>query len=71
MGNSSTLENIRPEMSETLRNALDTVEQMGMYGLTAVPVKPTAEMLLAGARAGGIGVETAWAVYQAMLKAAD
>lgn len=44
---------------------------MGIRGLTAVPVKPTQEMLTAGARAGGIGIETVMAVYTAMLRSAD
>lgn len=58
-------------LSDRMRFALEEVEQMGIRGLTAVPVKPTQEMLTAGARAGGIGIETAMAVYTAMLRAAD
>lgn len=34
------------------------------------PLKPTTEMLTQGARAGGVSVETAWAIYVAMLNAA-
>jgi hypothetical protein len=37
-------------------------------GRSTVPSKPTASMLASGARAGGVSVETAWKVYQAMLK---
>ncbi|HET8729309.1 MAG TPA: hypothetical protein VFO41_17545 [Alphaproteobacteria bacterium] len=37
-------------------------------GVTIVPSKPTAAMLAAGARAGGVTVETAWKVYQAMIR---
>ncbi|MFV3074653.1 hypothetical protein [Niveispirillum fermenti] len=67
---------IFPEINETMlsdrmRFALNEVEQMGTRGLTAVPVKPTQEMLTAGARAGGISIEMAMAVYTAMLRAAD
>lgn len=67
---------IFPEINETMlsdrmRFALNEVEQMGIRGLTAVPVKPTQEMLTAGARAGGISIETAMAIYTAMLRAAD
>ncbi|WP_119679669.1 hypothetical protein [Indioceanicola profundi] len=58
-------------LSESMRYALGVVESMGSHGLTAVPVKPTMEMLLAGARAGDISVEAAWTVYTAMLKASE
>lgn len=33
-----------------------------------VPLKPTAAMLAAGARAGHVTVETAWKIYQAMIR---
>ena len=36
----------------------------------ALPGKPTATMLAAGARAGNVSVEVAWRVYQAMVTAA-
>ena len=36
-----------------------------------VPLKPSAAMLAAGARAGGVSVEVAWKIYQAMIKTAD
>ena len=36
----------------------------------ALPGKPTASMLAAGARAGNVSVEVAWRVYQAMVTAA-
>ncbi|MFM2041758.1 MAG: hypothetical protein RLY86_334 [Pseudomonadota bacterium] len=58
-------------LSEAMRFALGVVETMGNHGLTAVPVKPSRDMVLAGARAGGISVETAWQVYTAMIRAAD
>jgi hypothetical protein len=58
-------------LSDRMRFALDEVEQMGVRGLTAVPVKPTQEMLTAGAQAGGISIEAVMAVYAAMLRAAD
>lgn len=38
---------------------------------TTVPLKPSAAMLAAGARAGGVSVEAAWKIYQAMIKAAE
>jgi hypothetical protein len=40
-------------------------------GHTAVPLKPSASMLAAGARAGGVSVEIAWKIYQAMIHHAD
>jgi hypothetical protein len=40
-------------------------------GAARMPSKPSAAMLASGARAGGVSVETAWKVYQAMLKNAD
>jgi hypothetical protein len=40
-------------------------------GQTAVPLKPSATMLAAGARAGGVSVEIAWKIYQAMIHHAD
>ncbi len=58
-------------LSERMRFALDEVEQMGIRGLTAVPVKPTQQMLTAGARAGNISIEAVMEVYTAMLRAAD
>lgn len=36
-----------------------------------VPLKPSAAMLANGARAGGVSVEVAWKIYQAMLKTAE
>ena len=51
--------------------ALDVVAAMGEAGLTAVPIKPTTEMLTEGARAGECSVETAWKIYQAMIAAAE
>ncbi len=35
-----------------------------------VPLKPTAAMLAAGSRAGGVSVEVAWKIYLAMLNEA-
>ncbi|MBP2301593.1 hypothetical protein [Azospirillum picis] len=40
-------------------------------GQTAVPLKPSATMLAAGARAGGVSVEIAWKIYQAMIHHTD
>ncbi|HSK38824.1 MAG TPA: hypothetical protein VK943_03565 [Arenibaculum sp.] len=54
--------------SKALDYALDMVAALGEAGLTTVPVKPSAAMLTAGARAGGVSVETVWKIYQAMLR---
>lgn len=37
--------------------------------MRVVPEKPSMEMLATGSKAGGVSVETAWNIYQAMLKA--
>ena len=37
---------------------------------TPVPLKPSAALLAAGSRAGGVSVETAWKIYLAMIKEA-
>lgn len=51
--------------------ALDVVTALGEAGLATVPTKPTARMLAAGARSGDVSVETAWKVYQAMVREAE
>ncbi|NKB56024.1 MAG: hypothetical protein GKS00_06785 [Alphaproteobacteria bacterium] len=35
---------------------------------TAVPIKPSLDMLTAGSRAGGVSVQKAWEIYMAMLR---
>ncbi len=60
----------RPTASVAFLSALDTVEALASAGARAVPEKPTLEMLAAGSRAGAVSVETAWNIYQAMLKTA-
>lgn len=60
----------KPAGSAALLGALDTVEALANAGTRAVPEKPTLEMLAAGSRAGGVSVETAWGIYQAMLRTA-
>ncbi len=37
--------------------------------MLSVPAKPTVAMVAAGAAAGGVSVDRAWRIYQAMLKA--
>ncbi|WP_207460157.1 hypothetical protein [Azospirillum sp. SYSU D00513] len=38
---------------------------------TTVPLKPSAAMLASGSRAGGVSVEVAWKIYQAMINHQD
>lgn len=54
-----------------LQNSLGSVEPKPRRSTRTVPEKPTTEMLAAGSIAGGVSVETAWDIYQAMLKAAS
>lgn len=50
---------------------LGSVEPLPRRSERTVPEKPTTEMLAAGSIAGGVSVEAAWNIYQAMLKAAS
>ncbi|WP_155524500.1 hypothetical protein [Oleisolibacter albus] len=59
------------ELSGPMRAALAEVERMASRGLTTVPLKPSQEMLTAGARAGKVTIDTVMRVYAAMLEAAD
>jgi hypothetical protein len=59
------------QMKTPMTYALDMVAAMGDPGITTVPTKPTASMLAAGARAGGVTVEVAWRVFQSMVNVAD
>ncbi len=40
----------------------------GETSMVTVPVKPTAAMVAAGARAGDVSVEAAWRVFRAMVQ---
>jgi len=53
--------------SESLTGLLGQAEPAN----ATVPLKPSAVMLAAGARAGGVSVEAAWKIYHAMIKAAE
>ena len=54
-----------------LSDNLGSVEPMPRRSDRTVPEKPTMDMLTAGSIAGGVSVEVAWNIYQAMLKAAS
>lgn len=59
------------DLSDSLRRALEEVAHMGTRGLIAVPVKPSLEMLTAGADAGKVPIGTAMRIYTAMIQAMD
>lgn len=65
---SGVVMNERALASESLTGLLS---QGGEPTSATVPLKPSAVMLAAGARAGGVSVEAAWKIYQAMIKAAE
>lgn len=51
----------------------DSLQDAALRDVTRAlaPHKPTTHMLIEGARAGGISVEAAWAIYVAMLNASQ
>ena len=51
--------------------ALAVVEAMGDAGLTQVPVLPSPAQVRAGARAGGVSLDVARAIYAAMIRESD
>lgn len=55
----------------TLNASVTAMGALCEPGHTAVPLKPSATMLASGARAGGVSVEVAWKIYQAMIHHAD
>ncbi|WP_146214702.1 hypothetical protein [Azospirillum thermophilum] len=48
--------------------SLAAIGALNDQSVTAVPLKPSASMLAAGSRAGGVSVEIAWKIYQAMIR---
>jgi len=53
-----------------LQDDSDGVELLPRRGMRSVPEKPTLDMLTSGSLAGGVSVETAWNIWQAMLRTA-
>ena len=53
-----------------LQDDSDRNDLLPRPGIRTVPEKPTLDMLTSGSLAGGVSVETAWNIWQAMLKAA-
>jgi len=58
------------EGNAALKDEPDRVDMVPCRGTRLVPEKPTLDMLTSGSLAGGVSVETAWNIWQAMLKAA-
>lgn len=58
------------EGNTVLKVESDGVDMAPCRGTRLVPEKPTLDMLTSGSLAGGVSVETAWNIWQAMLKAA-
>jgi len=52
-----------------LKDESDGADMVPCRGTRLVPEKPTLDMLTSGSLAGGVSVETAWNIWQAMLKA--
>lgn len=57
----------RPGPDQTMALSLEGRSAQSEAGSVTVPVKPTAAMLAAGARAAGVSVEVAWKIYRAMV----
>ncbi|MBT3237303.1 MAG: hypothetical protein HOK06_06870 [Rhodospirillaceae bacterium] len=55
---------------ESLRAALKALDDIGRSGLAVVPLEPTAAMVTAGLRVGGISETQVMGIYFAMLSAA-
>ncbi len=53
-----------------LQDDPDPIDLLARRGMRTVPEKPTLDMLTSGSLAGGVSVETAWNIWQAMLKTA-
>ncbi|MBP2232850.1 hypothetical protein [Azospirillum agricola] len=66
----STLKNDQP-LDGALNASVTAMGALCEPGHTVVPLKPSATMLASGARAGGVSVEVAWKIYQAMIHHAD
>ncbi|HYC01693.1 MAG TPA: hypothetical protein VED40_00275 [Azospirillaceae bacterium] len=60
-----------PVLTAALSFGAEATPVTGMAGMVPVPLKPSLEMLTAGARAGGVSVETVWSIYRAMLREAQ
>jgi hypothetical protein len=67
---------VRPEdrdpwQSPALEAALGSLDILAEAGLVALPSKPSDAMLIAATRAGGCSIEAAYAMWNAMVAAAD
>ena len=57
----------KEQYSEFFYDALEYVKQWHNLNLTVIPEKPSEKMLLAGAKAGDMSIQTTYRVFQAML----
>ncbi|MCG5242564.1 hypothetical protein [Azospirillum doebereinerae] len=67
----SPLMKTRQPLDSTINASVTAMGALCEPGHTTVPLKPSATMLAAGARAGGVSVEVAWKIYQAMIHHVD
>lgn len=58
----------KTEGNTALQDDSNPVDLLPRRGMRTVPEKPTLDMLTSGSMAGGVSVETAWNIWQAMLK---
>ncbi|MGQ9366639.1 hypothetical protein [Azospirillum sp. ST 5-10] len=66
----ATMLNDRRTMADSRDTGFDLAGTMTDTSHTPVPLKPSATMLAAGSRAGGVTVEIAWRIYLAMINEA-
>ncbi|CAO3415374.1 hypothetical protein [Azospirillum endophyticum] len=59
------------DLAASLGTSVTAMGALCEPGQTMVPLKPSATMLAAGARAGGVSVEVAWKIYQTMIHHVD
>ena len=59
----------RDRKSEEKTDAADLVERAREEGLLLLPVKPTPEMLIAGAKIGEVAPSLIFSIYKAMAEA--
>lgn len=71
--NAIVMSPLKPHSSldNTLNASVTAMGTLCEPGHTVVPLKPSAAMLAAGARSGGVSVEIAWKIYQAMIHHID
>lgn len=66
----SALKNHPTTAASVISGATAVVDTAVDQMTTPTPLKPSAAMLAAGSRAGGVSVEIAWKIYLAMVREA-